>query len=62
MWLILLRVLWLLMLVVSSVCMWKTVELFNDEPENSPYKGILAFDVVLLFGLAVLFLVKVLIG
>lgn len=43
----------MVVLVVLAVCIWKTGEYFNTLPESSQYKPVIAWDLMILFFLAV---------
>lgn len=62
MWVTIFRVINLIMAVCAGVCMWENVKLFNLMPEDHKYKTLVAWDVLLLFVLAVRFFIKVLVG
>ena len=40
-------------LVVVVICIWKTGEYFNTLPESNQYKSVLAWDLLVLFFVAI---------
>lgn len=51
--LVVLKLVLLLVLVAVVVCIWKTGEYFNTLPESNQYKPVIAWDMMILFFLAV---------
>ena len=43
------RVLCIVFIVVVALCFWKTVEYFNTLPEGNRWRGVLAWDLLILF-------------
>lgn len=46
---ILIKVMLSVFSVVVLLCMWKTAEYFNILPESNKYKGVIAWDLLVLF-------------
>lgn len=55
---ILIKVMLLVFLVVVLLCMWKTAEYFNILPESNKYKGVIAWDLLVLFFVMVYLIMK----
>lgn len=55
---ILIKVVLLVFLVVVLLCMCKTAEYFNILPECNKYKGVIAFDLLVLFFVLVYLIMK----
>ena len=45
-------------LIITVICIWKTVEYFSMLPDSDPYKNLLAWDVLVMFMLAVAIIIK----
>lgn len=45
-------------LIVIVLCMWKTAEYFNTLPESNKYKAVLAWDLLILFFLAIYLIMR----
>ena len=49
----------ILVLVITVLCIWKTGEYFNTLPESNQYKPVVAWDLILLFFVAVGLIMKI---
>lgn len=55
----LLTILAIIFLVIVVICIWKTVEYFNLHVDTSKYKILLAYDILVMFMLAVALIIKI---
>lgn len=55
----LISILAIIFLVVVIICIWKTVEYFNYLPESNQWRGLLAWDALVLFIVAVALIIIV---
>lgn len=46
-------------LVVVVICIWKTGEYFNTLPESNQYKSVLAWDLLVLFFVAIALIMRI---
>lgn len=46
-------------LVVAVICIWKTGEYFNTLPESNQYKSVLAWDLLVLFFVAIALIMRI---
>ncbi len=46
-------------LVVVVICIWKTGEYFNTLPEGNQYKSVLAWDLLVLFFVAIALIMRI---
>lgn len=46
-------------LVVVVICIWKTGEYFNTLPESNKYKSVLAWDLLVLFFVAIALIMRI---
>lgn len=46
-------------LIVVVICIWKTGEYFNTLPESNKYKSVLAWDLLVLFFVAIALIVRI---
>ena len=46
-------------LVVVVICIWKTGEYFNTLPESNQYKSVLAWDLQVLFFVAIALIMRI---
>ena len=56
---IILRLIGLVFLVIVVICTWKTGEYFNTLPEGNEYKPLIAWDVLILFIVAVALIMRI---
>lgn len=56
---IVLRVIGLVFLVVVIICIWKTAEYFNTLPESNKYKPVIAWDLLVLFFVAIALIMRI---
>lgn len=56
---IILTVVAIIFLVVLAICMWKTGEYFNTLPESNKYKSVLAWDLLILFFVAIALIMRI---
>lgn len=56
---IILRVIGLVFLVVVIICIWKTAEYFNTLPESNKYKPVIAWDLLVLFFVAIASIMRI---
>lgn len=56
---IVLRVIGLVFLAVVIICIVKTAEYFNTLPESNKYKPVIAWDLLVLFFVAVALVMKI---
>ena len=56
---IVLRIIGLVFLVVVVICLWKTGEYFNTLPEGNQYKSVLAWDLLVLFFVAIALIMRI---
>lgn len=56
---IILRVIGLVFLVVVIICIWKTAEYFNILPESNKYKPVIAWDLLVLFFVAIALIMRI---
>lgn len=56
---IVLRVIGLVFLAVVIICIVKTAEYFNTLPESNKYKPVIAWDLLVLFFVAIALIMKV---
>lgn len=56
---IILRLIGLVFLVIVVICIWKTGEYFNTLPEGNKYKPLIAWDVLILFIVAVALIMRI---
>lgn len=56
---IVLRVIGLVFLVVVIICIVKTAEYFNTLPESNKYKPVIAWDLLVLFFVAIALIMRV---
>lgn len=54
-----LKIIGLVFLVIVVICIWKTAEYFNTLPENNKYKPVIAWDLLVLFFVAVALVMKI---
>ena len=55
----LLMIVYIVFLVITVLCVWKTGEYFNTLPESNRYKPVVAWDLILLFCGAVGLIIKI---
>lgn len=55
----LISILAIIFLVVVIICIWKTIEFFNSLPESNKWRGLLAWDALILFIVAVALIIKI---
>ena len=53
------KVLDVLMLIVVVICLWKTAEYFNTIPEGNKYKPVIAWDLMVLFFVAIALIMRI---
>lgn len=56
---IVLRVMGLVFLAVVIICIVKTAEYFNTLPESNKYKSVIAWDLLVLFFVAIALIMRV---
>lgn len=56
---VILTVVAIVFLVVLAICMWKTGEYFNTLPESNKYKSVLAWDLLILFFVAIALIMRI---
>ncbi len=56
---IVLRVIGLVFLAVVIICIVKTAEYFNTLPESNKYKSVIAWDLLVLFFVAIALIMRV---
>lgn len=56
---IVLRVIGLVFLAVVIICIVKTAEYFNTLPESNKYKPVIAWDLLVLFFVAIVLIMRV---
>ena len=56
---IVLRVIGLVFLAVEIICIVKTAEYFNTLPESNKYKSVIAWDLLVLFFVAIALIMRV---
>lgn len=56
---IVLRVICLVFLAVVIICIVKTAEYFNTLPESNKYKSVIAWDLLVLFFVAIALIMRV---
>ncbi|EGG86893.1 MAG: hypothetical protein ACLVD8_17690 [Enterocloster sp.] len=54
-----LKIIGLVFLVIVVICIWKTAEYFNTLPESNKYKPVIAWDLLVLFFVAVALVMKI---
>lgn len=54
-----LKIIGLVFLVIVCICIWKTAEYFNILPESNKYKAVIAWDLLVLFFVAVALVMKI---
>lgn len=55
----LLTILAIVILVAVIICIWKTAEYFNSLPESNKWRGILAWDVLMLVIMAIALIIYI---
>lgn len=56
---VILTVVAIVFLVVVVICIWKTGEYFNTLPESNQYKSVLAWDLLVLFFVAIALIMRI---
>lgn len=56
---VILTVVAIVFLIVLAICMWKTGEYFNTLPESNKYKSVLAWDLLILFFVAIALIMRI---
>lgn len=56
---IVLRIIGLVFLVVVVICLWKTGEYFNTLLESNKYKPVIAWDLLVLFFVAIALIMRI---
>jgi heme/copper-type cytochrome/quinol oxidase subunit 2 len=56
---VILTVVAIVFLVVVVICIWKTGEYFNTLPEDNQYKSVLAWDLLVLFFVAIALIMRI---
>ena len=54
-----LSVVLVVMLVIVVICIWKTTEYFNTIPEGNKYKPVIAWDLMVLFFVAIALIMRI---
>lgn len=54
-----LKIMGLVFLVIVCICIWKTAEYFNTLLESNKYKAVIAWDLLVLFFVAVALVMKI---
>lgn len=54
-----LKIIGLVFLVIVVICIWKTAEYFNTLPESNKYKSVIAWDLLVLFFVAIALIMKI---
>lgn len=54
-----LKIIGLVFLVIVVICIWKAAEYFNTLPESNKYKPVIAWDLLVLFFVAVALVMKI---
>lgn len=55
----LLTIVAIIVLVAVIICIWKTAEYFNSLPESNKWRGLLAWDVLMLVIMAVFIIIYI---
>lgn len=53
------RIISILFLVIVVMCIWKTGEHFNTLPEGNKYKPVIAWDLMVLFFVAIALIMRI---
>ena len=53
------RILAIVFLVIVVICTWKTAEFFNTLPEGYKHKTVIAWDVLVLFFVAIALIIRI---
>ena len=56
---IVLKLIGLVFLVIVIICIWKTGEYFNTLPEDNKYKPVIAWDLLVLFLVAIALIMRI---
>lgn len=54
-----LKIMGLVFLVIVVICIWKIAEYFNTLPESNKYKPVIAWDLLVLFFVAVALIMRI---
>ena len=54
-----LSVVLVVMVVIVVICIWKTAEYFNTIPEGNKYKPVIAWDLMVLFFVAIALIMRI---
>ena len=56
---VILKLIGLVFMVIVIICIWKTGEYFNTLPEGNKYKPVIAWDLLVLFLVAIALIMRI---